>query len=479
VFRRIGTLTRVRRNEQSNPILEPLSEGALRGLLARTADWHRVTITGNLAAVSPPIDVVQDILALSEWPDIPPIRGIVEAPTFAPDGSLLTHAGYHPAAQLWFHCAPGLDAPVISSKPKESEIEAAREFLLYELLGEFPFEDEASRAHVLVATLLPFVREMVLGPTPLHLIDAPSPGTGKGLLADVINIPATGRSATIMSEGQNDEEWRKRITAILMGGPVFVLIDNLRQRLDSPALAAALTGGTWTDRILGRTAMATLPVRAVWVATGNNITLSNEMARRAVRIRLDAKVDKPWTRSGFTHPKLREWALRNRGPLVQACLTLIQAWIVADRPAGEITLGSFEAWAETMGGILKVAGVPGFLGNTAELYQEADEETRAWREFILAWWEKYKWQCVGARELYSLARGSDLLSEILGDGGEQSQRTRLGRALGGMRDRIIGTYRIMDGGEDNKGRRRYCLQRTSSNADVAPASAAFVEGRSA
>jgi putative DNA primase/helicase len=304
VFRRIGTLTRVRRNEQSNPILEPLSEGALRGLLARTADWHRVTITGNLAAVSPPIDVVQDILALSEWPDIPPIRGIVEAPTFAPDGSLLTHAGYHPAAQLWFHCAPGLDAPVISSKPKESEIEAAREFLLYELLGEFPFEDEASRAHVLVATLLPFVREMVLGPTPLHLIDAPSPGTGKGLLADVINIPATGRSATIMSEGQNDEEWRKRITAILMGGPVFVLIDNLRQRLDSPALAAALTGGTWTDRILGRTAMATLPVRAVWVATGNNITLSNEMARRAVRIRLDAKVDKPWTRSGFNETAL-------------------------------------------------------------------------------------------------------------------------------------------------------------------------------
>src|SRR5262249_52130600 len=116
----------------------------------------------------------------------------------------------------------------------------------------------------------------------LHLIDAPSPGTGKGLLADVMSVPATGRSATIMTEGQDDAEWRKRITAVLVGGPAFILIDNLRERLDSAALSAALTGSTWTDRILGYTRLATVPVRAVWVATGNNISLSNELARRSV-----------------------------------------------------------------------------------------------------------------------------------------------------------------------------------------------------
>src|SRR5262249_45815830 len=252
--------------------------------------------------------------------------------------------------RLWFHCAPGFSVPTITLEPSAAEIEAARNLLLSELFGEFPFEDDASRAHVLVATLLPFIRTMIPGSTPLHLIDAPSPGTGKGLLADVMSVPATGRSATIMSEGQDDEEWRKRITAVLMGGPVFILIDNVRQRLDSAALAAAVTGGTWTDRIVGHTVMATLPVQSAWVATGNNITLSNEMARRSVRIRLDARVDKPWTRSGFKHPKLRDWALENRGRLVHACLTLIKAWIAAGQPDGEASLRIFEARAETMRG---------------------------------------------------------------------------------------------------------------------------------
>jgi hypothetical protein len=246
-----------------------------------------------------------------------------------------------------------------------------------------------------------------------------------------------------------------------MGGPVFILIDNLRQQLDSAALSGALTAGTWRDRILGHTKLATVPVRAVWVATGNNISLSNEMARRSVWIRLDAKVDKPWTRSGFKHQKLRQWALEHRGDLVHAVLTIIQGWFAAGCPAGDAILGSFEDWAGTMSGILNVAEVPGFLGNNDQLYQEADEEIRALREFVLAWWEKFDRQRVGVAELYIFVSGNNLLPEVLGDGKEQSQRTRLGKALGRMRDRVIDRYRIVDDGEDNRGRRRYRLERSA------------------
>jgi hypothetical protein len=53
-----------------------------------------------------------------------------------------------------------------------------------------------------------------------------------------------------------------------------------------------------------------------------------------------------------------------------------------------------------------------------------------------------------------------LLPEVLGDGGERSQRTKLGKALGRMRDRIIGTYRIVSEREDGKGRRLYRLEPT-------------------
>jgi putative DNA primase/helicase len=101
-----------------------------------------------------------------------------------------------------------------------------------------------------------------------------------------------------MAEGRDDEEWRKRITAILIRAPGFILVDNVRRRVDSSALAAVLTAGHWTDRLLGQSKTVTLPVRAVWLATGNNVGLSNEMARRSVWIRLDARRDTPWTAWG-------------------------------------------------------------------------------------------------------------------------------------------------------------------------------------
>jgi hypothetical protein len=290
LFQRGGALTRIRHSEQGAPFLELLTESALRGMMTRTANWRRLTRSGPVP-VDPPINVVRDVLALPGWPRIPVLDGIVEAPTFSSSGTLLTQPGYDETGRLWFHAPPGLVIPGVPENPTPEQVVAARDLLHNELLGDFPFVDEAARANALAAMLLPFARELCGDLTPLHLIDAPTPGTGKGLLADMLTIPATGRSAEIMAEGRDDEEWRKRITAILIKAPGFILIDNLRRRLDSSSLAAALTAGHWTDRILGQSKAVTLPVRAVWLATGNNVGLSNEMGRRSVWIRLDSRVD--------------------------------------------------------------------------------------------------------------------------------------------------------------------------------------------
>src|SRR5205085_351004 len=113
----------------------------------------------------------------------------------------------------------------------------------------------------------------------------------------------------------------KRITAKLRSGSPFILIDNLRHRLDSAAVSAGITTTTWEDRILGVSEVARLPVRCAWMATGNNPAMSTEIARRTVRIRMDAKLDRPWLRTGFRHANLRHWATDNRGLLVWSALT--------------------------------------------------------------------------------------------------------------------------------------------------------------
>jgi hypothetical protein len=455
LFARGGHLVQIRLSDHV-PRVDVVSESALRGRLSKVADWYMETRSGP-RGVAPPLDVVKDILSGPERNAFPTLNRVVETPCFAEDGSLIATPGYHATARVWFHRPRGVTFRPPRKRVTSAVVAEARRLLVEELLGDFPFESPASLAHAVAAMLLPFAREMIAGGTPLHLFDAPTPGTGKTLLADLLGIPATGRSTPAMPPGNDDDEWRKRITATLIQGPAFVLIDNIKRRLDSAALAAALTAPTWEDRILGRSEMAHVPNRMVWMATGNNVALSNEIARRTVLSRLEANGERPWERKEFRHSPLRDWALAHRQHLVQACLTLIQAWLVEDRPAGETTLGSYESWAATIGGILAVAGITGFLGNRELLHGRADEEGRDWQAFVVAWWGHYQGDTVGIEQLVKAIPVDHAFSEWLHEG-ERSGHTRLGRAVSGKRGSIIAGYRIVDMDEDHRGRRQYRLE---------------------
>jgi len=310
--------------------------------------------------------------------------------------------------------------------------------------------DDADKAHAVGLALLPYARELIEGATPNHLIEGPCPGVGKGLLADAVLRPATGRNIGILTQAKNDDEWRKRLTACFRESRPVMLLDNVTYPLDSGVLAAALTAQTWDDRLLGKNETGSFPVRCVWVTTATNPTLSTEIARRSIRIRLDPKQDRPWLREGFNHPNLGEWVDEHRGELVWAALTLIQAWLVAGRPAStHKPLGSYESWSFVIGGILEHAGIPGFLGNLLEFYERADLEGAAWREFVQRWWEEFQDQPVGTAELYPLAEEIDGIP--LGRGKEEkAKKTALGKQLAKQRDRVIGDYRVTPAGEKQR-----------------------------
>src|SRR5205823_2673159 len=123
--------------------------------------------------------------------------------------------GYHREARLWFHRAEGFDVEAVSEQPTDEEIRDARELLLDDLLVDFPFAARSDRAHAVATLVLPFVRRMVSGCTPLHLLEAPTPGSGKGLLADVIAIVALGRACDPTTITPDEDEARKKITSIL------------------------------------------------------------------------------------------------------------------------------------------------------------------------------------------------------------------------------------------------------------------------
>jgi hypothetical protein len=468
-------LVRLRRQQKTGALaIELLTPHAFRGYLDRIANW--CTFGDDcLVNTPPPFSIVKDIMHLPGWDPaiIPVLERVTETPIFAADGRLIDTPGYDAQAHIFYDPPAGLDIPPVSRAPAELEVTQARCLFFGDLFKDFPFKNDqgASKAHALAALLLHFVRDMIDGPTPLHLIDAAKPGTGKGLLADVIVIPATGREAETTPPPRSEEEMRKAITAALLEGPSHITLDNLSGELDSAALANCLTSSQWSDRVLGASKKAHLSIYCTWLATGNNVKLSTEHTRRTVWIRLESPLERPWERNPaeFTHHPLQVWAREHRGELIWAALTLIQNWIAKGRPAGSKTLGRFESWASVMGGILEAAQITGLMANAEDLYAATDETADEWRALTQAWLEEFGDAAVGTKDLFPIVEDKKLLPSVvfLEEEGDKA-RKKFGKALAKQVGSCYGGLQIVAAGKRKRdGTRLYKLVSVGSDDGTA------------
>lgn len=139
-----------------------------------------------------------------------------------------------------------------------------------------------------------------------------------------------------------------------------------------------------------------VPVSALTTANLNAVT-----ARW--RVRLDARVERPWLRGGFRHADLLGWTLAERRRLVAAALTLARGCLADGAPPGAATIGSFGAWSAVVGGILASAGAQGFLDDRDEPVDAATPEESAWQAFVARLAEAHGAAEVDGRALLALA----------------------------------------------------------------------------
>jgi len=443
VFRRTNHLIRIKINTTEDKAYpQILDDVDIFGLLFRCARWVRMTETG-ISDSQPPHDIARDITREIDE-RIPWFDDIVQTPVFAANGILLNTPGYYPEEHLYVHLPDNLTGIVVPSHPTPKEIKSARDYLLDELLIDFPFVTDSDRAHAVAALFQPFIRPLIQGCSPLHLIESPVPGSGKGLLCNIISLIATGSITGARTIPNDEDEFRKAITAELLKDDSIILLDNINENrsLNSTNLATVLTSTVWSDRLLGATTKISMRNHALWLMTGNNLKMSLDLIRRMVRCRIDPHLEQPWLREKFKHADLPLWVRKQRRELVHAILVLIQAWVDAGMPPYTKPLGSFEHWSQMIGGILEVVGIQGFLGNLQSQYESADPDHAIWREFVAAWWEKHREKPVKISELNEFCEANELLAALRSDGTTRSQQTKLGHALRRMVDRNFAGYRI-------------------------------------
>lgn len=376
IFTRGGQLTRVRPNEnlpggvlrgELPHAFETLAPANLVAHLSSIAQWVKRKVDGDVSPQYPPPPVIARIDQRGSWPGIPHAERIVDGMTLRPDGSLFRGGGYD---EVTGTIAMGH----ADSHPVMSVQEAIH--ALDSVVVDFPFSSPAHYSAWMASILTSVGQAVFRGPSPLFLIDANVRGAGKTLLAETSILIASGRSATRAALGRDNDEDRKQITSMAMNGATCILIDNISGLFGTPKLCEALSlhDSGWSDRILGKSKNWSGPFKPTWWATGNNIRLQPDVARRVCYIRLASPFEKPELRQGFVQPSLMSWVQENRAMLYRAAVSLLHHYIMAGKPQKDLEpWGTFEGWSELIRQCLVWASLPD-PAETREELGVADEE---------------------------------------------------------------------------------------------------------
>jgi hypothetical protein len=315
--------------------------------------------------------------------------------------------------------------------------------LIDDVMAEFPFtSDEGRSKAVAVAAMFScFCRGMIpLESTlPAFFYLANAEGAGKTTLARLAIAPTFGRAdATAMPADESELE--KRLLATVMQGGQFILLDNLKGHLDSPALEAFITSPTWEGRVLGASRNFRGPNLAAVFLTGNACTMSPDMRRRSLFINLHMREERAEDRV-FCRRLDLPGILARRQDLLSAMWALVQDWDQNGRPKPDSLNASFEAWSEVVAGVVQHAG----WGNPvapAEIQGAADRDGQDMRAVALEM-EIAKPYTFG--ELCELAASIGAFENLVGEHGNDMDRrakSGLGRLLARYDHRHIGGSRM-------------------------------------
>jgi hypothetical protein len=397
-----------------------------------------------------PAQVADTYLAREGHWRLPTLLGIVNAPFLRIDGTICDRPGYDTASELLFE-PDGQSFPAITPNPTKDDAAAALTYLDDTLLRAFPFVEPVNRSVALSAILTAFDRR-AMATAPLHAFTAPVAGTGKSLLVDIPSLLVSGQLAPVISQGRTEEELEKRLGTALLSGDTIINIDNCSYTLESNFLCQALTQQRLKIRLLGHSRQVETPINAAIYATGNNLTIANDLVRRTLLCTIDARCERPELRRFDFN--VVETAHANRGRLVAAALTVLRAWHAAGEPAQAEPYGSFEDWSRRVREPLIWLGRDDPCQSVTAI-QENDPARSALAGVLERWKEVFG---VGTRHTQQQVMNAalinpDLHSALVVVAGNQSgilvSNERLGRWLHKVEGKIVNGLRLIRDGRQH------------------------------
>jgi hypothetical protein len=344
------------RMDEGTLIVRPLSPSSLRYSITRVCSFIGYDgRSDDFKEKHPPGWLIQQVHGLGHWKGIRPLYGVSTSPLIDRAGDIVCTPGYSESTGFYLSKVPAVSVP---TRPTMEDVVAARD-LLFDLVCDFEFRDEASRASWLALLLTILARPAIDGPTPLFLSTANIRGAGKTKLIDLVSLIALGVTAPCHRYQPNRDECEKALVSIALLGLPLINWDNVSTGIGGDPLDLWLTSTTPIARILGSNKTAAFDWRTVMAATVNNAEIVGDVDRRAIYC--DQLVDSefPERRSGWRHDPVTTQAAEHRSEYLGAALTILRAHAVAGRPEdGGRPKGSYESWCSVVRDALLYAGCP-------------------------------------------------------------------------------------------------------------------------
>jgi hypothetical protein len=401
-------------------VLVQIDHAFLKTELTGHVDFFKWNKADSREGIGPPKDVVSGILdRYGKW-RFPVATGVISAPTLRRDGSVLAKEGWDPETGL-IVMGPLPVMPTLSLRPSREDAERAVAVLDGELLGEFPFCDEASKAAALSGLITPNVRA-ALTCVPMHNTTAPAPGTGKSFIWDIAAAIAVGDAMPIAAAGKDIEEMEKRLNTKILQGLTLFSLDNVSIPIGGDALCQMIERPTYSLRILGLTKGKDR--RNTWsmFGSGTNLRAKDDLTRRQLLVRMDAKTERPELRTFRGNPVAR--VLADRGRYIWAALTIVLAYSAAGRPNRRPGFGDpFEEWSDNVRSALVWLGYADPLDTMNEA-RERDPNRQARMAMLWAMWNAY-----GAAPRTAAQMVDDAKTEVISEPGKKPLDCRSGKDL--------------------------------------------------
>jgi hypothetical protein len=312
--------------------LQELRADTMRSLIETVCTPYRPDKIGRPIRVTLGKSEAEALLASTVLGDsLDPIEVTVHCPLLdhGADGSLVPKSGYVKRL-LAYSTADDVEEP--------SDLSTAVDTLRL-LFKDFVFTTPADQSRAVAALLTPAIvfNRLITKRSPGILVTADESQTGKGFLLGLI-AAVYGESVASVSSGEGVAKIDEVFDATLVRGQPFVVVDNVRGKLDSQKIESFMTESSYMARSAYVRAMTVNPARYILGFTSNKMETTPDLANRCncISLRKQRRKFPVWKLPDGSLGDLHDLVKANQPKFLGAVYRILREWVGQGKPSKDV-----------------------------------------------------------------------------------------------------------------------------------------------